>query len=141
MGTPLIDCKNVATLIGIKTFTNEFIAYEQLATLIKNRGIIETWESSGNQSAVYNSINNCYTLSNSTWTASDSECLQKISVSPHNYVFLTVFPLVFLFFLSLGHFHKMLTNSRKWLNAFGITSDGNLYILSSRLPCVFMQIE
>lgn len=80
MGTPFLDCKNVATLIGIKTFTNEFIAYENLAKLIKNRGTIEAWESdSYNQTAEFDSVNNCYTLVNSTIT--DGECLSMISVS------------------------------------------------------------
>ncbi|KAH9524811.1 hypothetical protein Btru_027928 [Bulinus truncatus] len=37
MGTEPEDCRQVAELVGIKTFTNEFIAYQQLAVLIKNR--------------------------------------------------------------------------------------------------------
>lgn len=80
MGTPFIDCKNVATLIGIKTFTNEFIAYEQLAKFISNRKLVEAWEVGANQTAIHDTINNCYTLSNSTWTGDDN-CLQIISVS------------------------------------------------------------
>lgn len=83
MGTPFLDCKNVATLIGIKTFTNEFIAYENLAKLIKNRGTILDWRSDAlNQTVNFDSVNNCYTLMNSTLTdGTAGECLSMISVS------------------------------------------------------------
>lgn len=37
MGTDTADCRKVAELIGVKTFTNEFIAYGQLKDLIANR--------------------------------------------------------------------------------------------------------
>ena len=37
MGTDTADCRKVAELIGVKTFTNEFIAYTQLKDLIANR--------------------------------------------------------------------------------------------------------
>ncbi|GFO44649.1 sodium/nucleoside cotransporter [Plakobranchus ocellatus] len=37
MGTKTDDCRRVAELVGVKTFTNEFIAYEQLAKLLDNR--------------------------------------------------------------------------------------------------------
>ncbi|CAG5118720.1 unnamed protein product, partial [Candidula unifasciata] len=37
MGTEPDDCRQVAELVGIKTFTNEFIAYQKLSVLIKNR--------------------------------------------------------------------------------------------------------
>uniref|UniRef100_A0A0B7BQ73 Sodium/nucleoside cotransporter n=1 Tax=Arion vulgaris TaxID=1028688 RepID=A0A0B7BQ73_9EUPU len=37
MGTAPADCRQVAELVGIKTFTNEFIAYQKLSVLIKNR--------------------------------------------------------------------------------------------------------
>ncbi|XP_012939967.1 solute carrier family 28 member 3 [Aplysia californica] len=37
MGTEPADCRKVAELVGIKTFTNEFIAYQSLQSLIKNR--------------------------------------------------------------------------------------------------------
>ena len=41
MGTePGLDCRRVAELVGIKTFTNEFIAYEALQGLLENR---RTW--------------------------------------------------------------------------------------------------
>ena len=35
------DCRRVAELVGIKTFTNEFIAYKELQKLMNNR---VTWE-------------------------------------------------------------------------------------------------
>ncbi|XP_059163816.1 solute carrier family 28 member 3-like [Physella acuta] len=37
MGTELQDCMQVAELVGIKTFTNEFIAFQKLAVYIGNR--------------------------------------------------------------------------------------------------------
>ncbi|XP_077992104.1 solute carrier family 28 member 3-like [Glandiceps talaboti] len=37
MGVDSEDCSNVAELIGIKTFLNEFVAYRQLADYINNR--------------------------------------------------------------------------------------------------------
>ena len=37
MGVAWDDCFEVAELLGIKTFVNEFAAYEQLSKLIKNR--------------------------------------------------------------------------------------------------------
>ncbi|CAH1251934.1 SLC28A3 [Branchiostoma lanceolatum] len=37
MGVEWRDCRLVAELIGIKTFLNEFVAYEALAKIIKNR--------------------------------------------------------------------------------------------------------
>lgn len=40
MGTEPRDCRRIAELVGIKTFTNEFIAYAQLEKLLKNR---KTW--------------------------------------------------------------------------------------------------
>ena len=36
MGVEIKDCEKVARLIGVKTFLNEFIAYRELGTLIKN---------------------------------------------------------------------------------------------------------
>ncbi|XP_061179839.1 solute carrier family 28 member 3-like [Saccostrea echinata] len=37
MGTDIPDCRPVAELIGIKTFTNEFVAYKELSHLIENK--------------------------------------------------------------------------------------------------------
>ncbi|KAJ8032415.1 Solute carrier family 28 member 3 [Holothuria leucospilota] len=37
MGVDPQDCREVARLVGIKTFVNEFFAYEELSTLISNR--------------------------------------------------------------------------------------------------------
>ncbi|XP_048753861.2 solute carrier family 28 member 3-like [Ostrea edulis] len=37
MGTEVPDCRRVAELIGIKTFTNEFVAYTELSHLIENK--------------------------------------------------------------------------------------------------------
>lgn len=78
MGTPDEDCKQVATLIGIKTFTNEFIAYRQLADLIDNRNTISSWESRGlNHTLAYDPLRNCHQVTNGTFTA----CLEQITVS------------------------------------------------------------
>lgn len=78
MGTPAIDCKQVATLIGVKTFTNEFIAYQDLALLRKNRILVESWANDAvNHTVLFNEINNCYTPQNSTYT---HDCLPIISV-------------------------------------------------------------
>ena len=43
MGTDTADCRKVAELIGVKTFTNEFIAYGQLKDLINNRKTFENY--------------------------------------------------------------------------------------------------
>lgn len=45
MGTDTADCRKVAELIGIKTFTNEFIAYGQLKVLIENRKALNNYTS------------------------------------------------------------------------------------------------
>ncbi|KAJ8026184.1 Solute carrier family 28 member 3 [Holothuria leucospilota] len=37
MGVDFQDCREVARLVGLKTFVNEFLAYEELSTLIRNR--------------------------------------------------------------------------------------------------------
>ena len=37
MGVAWDDCFQVAELLGVKTFVNEFAAYEQLSKLITNR--------------------------------------------------------------------------------------------------------
>ncbi|XP_046567699.1 solute carrier family 28 member 3-like [Haliotis rubra] len=37
MGTQPADCRRVAELVGVKTFTNEFIAYKSLQELLQNR--------------------------------------------------------------------------------------------------------
>ena len=39
MGTDWEDCREVAELIGTKTFINEFVAYERLSEYIDNREI------------------------------------------------------------------------------------------------------
>ena len=41
MGVQWKDCGAVAELLGIKTFLNEFIAYEQLGKLIENRKLCQ----------------------------------------------------------------------------------------------------
>ena len=43
MGTDTADCRKVAELIGVKTFTNEFIAYGQLKDLIANRQALNNY--------------------------------------------------------------------------------------------------
>ena len=37
MGVDTQDCMQVARLVGLKTFVNEFFAYEELSKLISNR--------------------------------------------------------------------------------------------------------
>jgi len=37
MGVEIADCRKVAQLIGVKTFLNEFIAYQELGLFIDNR--------------------------------------------------------------------------------------------------------
>ena len=40
MGTePGLDCRRLAELVGVKTFTNEFIAYQRLKELLVNRQV------------------------------------------------------------------------------------------------------
>ena len=36
MGIESKDCRQVASLIGVKTFLNEFVAYDKLGKIIKN---------------------------------------------------------------------------------------------------------
>lgn len=73
----------MATLIGIKTFTNEFIAYTRLANLTTNRAIIEGWELQGpNHTKTFMETKNCFRLVNSTFT---DDCVEGISVSTHDY--------------------------------------------------------
>ncbi|GFO44651.1 sodium/nucleoside cotransporter [Plakobranchus ocellatus] len=43
MGTKTDDCRRIAELVGVKTFTNEFIAYEELAKLLANRKIFDAY--------------------------------------------------------------------------------------------------
>lgn len=44
MGIDAADCRKVAELIGFKTFINEFVAYTELGTLIKNRKLLEAYD-------------------------------------------------------------------------------------------------
>ena len=37
MGVDWADCRHAGSLLGMKTFLNEFVAYEELAQLMKNR--------------------------------------------------------------------------------------------------------
>ena len=43
MGVELADCRPVAQLIGIKTFFNEFIAYERLSQFILNSRTLDSY--------------------------------------------------------------------------------------------------
>ena len=36
MGVESQDCRQIASLIGVKTFLNEFVAYDKLGKIIKN---------------------------------------------------------------------------------------------------------
>lgn len=63
MGADVADCRQVATLVAKKTFTNEYIAYKDLAQIIHNRkeltSFIETRNGSNhwwwnNDDVVYN---------------------------------------------------------------------------------------
>ena len=54
MGVDVADCRKVAGLIGTKIMLNEFVAYDQLSVLIKNRDLLDqhvasngTWYWSG----------------------------------------------------------------------------------------------
>ena len=44
MGVDVRDCRKVAELIGIKTILNEFVAYLDLAKLIRNNAILQGHE-------------------------------------------------------------------------------------------------
>jgi Na+ dependent nucleoside transporter C-terminus len=41
MGADVSDCRNVAELVGTKTFLNEFVAYSELAVFISNRKLLD----------------------------------------------------------------------------------------------------
>ena len=43
MGVAKEDCRQVAELIGVKTFINEFVAYTDLSVIIKNSNIFENY--------------------------------------------------------------------------------------------------
>ncbi|XP_064648426.1 solute carrier family 28 member 3-like [Lineus longissimus] len=45
MGADIEDCGKLAGLIGLKTFTNEFIAYSELGTLISNKETLDNYTS------------------------------------------------------------------------------------------------
>lgn len=44
MGIESRDCCVVARMVGIKTFINEFLAYEDLGKVIKNNQIFESYD-------------------------------------------------------------------------------------------------
>jgi nucleoside permease NupC len=46
MGVPYDDCGKIATLLGLKTFVNEFIAYVTLAEWIRNRDAVDVGSAS-----------------------------------------------------------------------------------------------
>lgn len=50
MGTTPSDCRSVARLIGLKTFTNEFVAYDQLGKIINNKKVFLQYLQSSNSS-------------------------------------------------------------------------------------------
>lgn len=51
MGTDVSDCRKVAELVGIKTFTNEFLAYKELSVLIANKKNFTDYTAQWNSSA------------------------------------------------------------------------------------------
>lgn len=51
MGTDVPDCRKIAELIGIKTFTNEFIAYQKLAGIISNGDALANYTTFYNDTA------------------------------------------------------------------------------------------
>ncbi|XP_061179840.1 solute carrier family 28 member 3-like [Saccostrea echinata] len=53
MGTDISDCRRVAELIGIKTFTNEFVAYSELSHLIANKKIFTGYKAFWNTSSAW----------------------------------------------------------------------------------------
>ena len=46
MGTDVADCGKVAELIGVKLFLTEFVAYENLGTIIENNEIFAAYNGS-----------------------------------------------------------------------------------------------
>lgn len=46
MGTSPDDCRSIGRLIGLKTFTNEFVAYDELSKIIKNKPILDSYMNS-----------------------------------------------------------------------------------------------
>ena len=53
MGVPPTDCRIVGKLIGIKTFINEFVAYDSLSTIIKNDANLTWYTSHSNYTGGY----------------------------------------------------------------------------------------
>lgn len=43
MGTTPSDCRSLGRLIGLKTFTNEFVAYDELSKIIKNKNTLQSY--------------------------------------------------------------------------------------------------
>ena len=54
MGVDVANCRKVAELIGIKTFLNEFVAYDMLGKIVKNGVVFQA-----------------HTLANGTFTVND----------------------------------------------------------------------
>ncbi|XP_067946160.1 solute carrier family 28 member 3-like [Watersipora subatra] len=77
MGTPIADCKKVATLIGVKLFTNEVFAFSTLGALRKNRLFLESWENPAlNQTLKYDIADECYILMSNSYSG---KCLPAMS--------------------------------------------------------------
>ena len=73
MGVHVEDCRKVAQLIGVKTFINEFVAFEELGVFISNRALFDThvakngsWSWTGNRDDIllYNANGNDTILTN-----------------------------------------------------------------------------
>ena len=62
MGVNINDCRKIGMMVGIKVFLNEFLAYEELANVIHNKGAWRdhvaangTWEWRGDDVVLYGS--------------------------------------------------------------------------------------
>ncbi|XP_052245750.1 solute carrier family 28 member 3-like [Dreissena polymorpha] len=67
MGCDTGDVFKVASLIGTKTFLNEFVAYKELSVYIKNRAVLDKY--AANPNATWSYISDGITLGNGTTLA------------------------------------------------------------------------
>ena len=109
MGTDTPDCRKVAELIGVKTFTNEFIAYGQLKDLIANR----------------HALNNYTTFFNTTnwhWVKDDiilditKEKLVGGILSVSCYNIIVIISFFFLFFTYQSTMFQICRYGSSWVN-------------------------
>nr|AKN21616.1 slc28a-1 [Schmidtea mediterranea] len=80
MGVYIQDCRKIAELMGIKTFLNEFIAYERLGILINNRKIYDSLNKTLEKTIVQNDDIFIYYQNGTNTTLTGGVLMQNRSV-------------------------------------------------------------